>query len=156
VGTVIQAYLYRSEEDIEQLIEYEAKVRLCKGAYDEPADVAYRDKAEVNRNFVRLVEKLFSREAKEYGVLPAIASHDEQMIAATKDAVRRNGWPQHAFEFQMLYGVRTELQRTLVDEGYQVRVYVPFGSEWYPYFMRRMAERPANALLVARALLNRH
>jgi proline dehydrogenase len=156
VGAVIQAYLYRSEADIERLIRFGAKVRLCKGAYDEPATIAYRRKADVDRNFVRLTHLLFSSEARQRGVMPAIATHDDKMITAAKEAAQQNGWSPEAFEFQMLYGVRRELQQRLADEGYQVRVYVPYGTQWYPYFMRRMAERPANVLFVARALLKRN
>lgn len=155
VGAVVQAYLYRTEADIERLIRYGAKVRLCKGAYDEPPEIAFPDKADVDRNYIRLTQILFGPMAREHGVVPAIATHDSDMIAAAKQAARRNGVAPEEFEFQMLYGVRRELQQRLADEGYQVRIYVPYGTEWYPYFMRRMAERPANVLFVMRALVKR-
>jgi len=154
VGVVIQAYLYRSEADIERLIERGVKVRLCKGAYDEPPEIAFPKKADVDRNYVRLTQLLFSPAAREHGVAPAIATHDEKMIAAAKEAIQQNNVAPEKFEFQMLYGVRRELQQRLADEGYRVRIYVPYGAEWYPYFMRRMAERPANVLFVARAVLH--
>ncbi len=153
VGAVVQAYLYRTEVDIERLIECGTKVRLCKGAYDEPPEIAFPEKADVDRNFVRLTQLLFSPSARERGVVPAIATHDGDMIMAAKQAARQNDWTAEEFEFQMLYGVRRKLQQSLADEGYQVRVYVPYGTEWYPYFMRRMAERPANVMFVARAIL---
>lgn len=153
VGVVIQSYLYQSEADLERLIERGVKVRLCKGAYDEPPEIAFPKKSDVDRNFVRLTQLLFSPAAHERGVVPAIATHDEKMIAAAKEAVQRSSSAPEEFEFQMLYGVRNELQQCLADEGYRVRVYVPYGTEWYPYFMRRMAERPANVLFVARALV---
>jgi proline dehydrogenase len=153
VGAVVQAYLYRTEADIERLIPSGGKIRLCKGAYDEPPEIAFPRKADVDANFVRLAGLLFSPEAKAYGVVPAIATHDTAMIDAARAAARENGWARDAFEFQMLYGVRRNLQEELVDDGYTVRVYVPYGTEWYPYFMRRMAERPANVMFVARALV---
>lgn len=153
VGAVVQAYLYRTEADIERLIQYGGKIRLCKGAYDEPPDIACPDKADVDRNYVRLTRMLFAPEARRHGVVPAIATHDDDMIAAAKQAAQQNGMTPEEFEFQMLYGVRRELQRRLADEGYQVRVYLPYGTEWYPYFMRRMAERPANVVFVAQAVL---
>jgi proline dehydrogenase len=153
VGAVVQAYLYRTEADIEQLIPLGGKIRLCKGAYDEPAEIAFQRRADVDANFVRLAQLLFGPEAKANGVVPAIASHDEAMIGAAKEAARQNDWPREDFEFQMLYGVRRNLQADLASAGYSVRVYVPYGTEWYPYFMRRMAERPANVIFVGRALL---
>ncbi|MFQ5855496.1 MAG: proline dehydrogenase family protein [Anaerolineae bacterium] len=164
VGAVVQAYLYRTEADVERLIQSctepsrsdGSKIRLCKGAYDEPPEIAFPDKADVDRNYVRLTRMLFSPTARERGVVPAIATHDEKMIDAAKDAARRNGVAPEAFEFQMLYGIRSELQQRLADEGHQMRVYVPYGTEWYPYFMRRMAERPANVMFVARAVLRRN
>jgi proline dehydrogenase len=145
VGIVIQAYLYRSQADIEQLLADGIRVRLCKGAYLEPPEVAFPHKADVDRNFVHLAQMLL-----ESPVYHAIATHDENMIAATKAFAAGHGVDRSRFEFQMLYGVRRDLQRRLVQEGYNVRVYVPFGSEWYPYFMRRLAERPANAIFLAR------
>lgn len=153
VGSVVQAYLYRTEADVERLIEYGSKIRLCKGAYDELATIALPDKDDVDRNYVHLTQMLFSPEAHERGVVPAIATHDDRMIVAAQEAARQNGWAPQEYEVQMLYGVRRQLQQSLVDEGYRVRVYVPYGTEWYPYFMRRMAERPANVMFVARALI---
>lgn len=148
IGVVIQAYLYRSEADIEQLAADHIRVRLCKGAYKEPPEVAFPRKADVDKNFVKLSHKLLDS-AEEH----ALATHDEKMISAAKAFAQERGIDRHHFEFQMLYGVRRDLQRKLVEEGYRVRVYVPFGSEWYPYVMRRMAERPANLLFLARNFL---
>ncbi|MGA2166844.1 MAG: proline dehydrogenase family protein [Terracidiphilus sp.] len=145
IGIVIQSYLYRSQADIEQLLADGIRVRLCKGAYNEPADVAFPSKADVDNNFIRLSKMLL-----ESPVYHALATHDDAMIAAIKGFAGQHGIERSRFEFQMLYGVRRELQRTLVREGYNVRVYVPFGREWYPYFMRRLAERPANVLFLAR------
>jgi len=145
IGIVIQAYLYRSQADIEQLLADGIRVRLCKGAYKEPPDVAFPRKADVDRNFIRLSEMLLESPAYH-----ALATHDENMIAAAKEYAAKHGIDRSRFEFQMLYGVRRDLQRKLVQEGYRVRVYVPFGTEWYPYFMRRLAERPANAIFLAR------
>ena len=148
VGTVIQAYLYRSRADIEALCERGIRVRLCKGAYLEPEEVAFRRKSEVDRNYIELMEILLTR-----GVYPAIATHDPRMIDATREFARRHDIPRNGFEFQMLYGIRRDLQRQLAAEDYRVRVYVPFGRAWYPYFMRRLAERPANVLFLAKNLL---
>lgn len=147
IGVVVQAYLYRSEADIEQLLASGIRVRLCKGAYDEPAEAALPHKADVDANYVRLSQMLL-----DSPYYHGLATHDEAMIAAAKQFAERNGIPRGHFEFQMLYGVRRDLQAQLVREGYNVRVYVPFGHEWYPYFMRRLAERPANALFLARNL----
>jgi proline dehydrogenase len=144
VGVVIQAYLYRSDEDIRQLVAEGAWVRLCKGAYAEPPEVAYPQKADTDASFIRLMQRLLSAEARENGVYAAIATHDERMIQATLDYVHENGISPEEFEFQMLYGIRRELQDDLRANGYRVRVYVPYGQAWYPYFMRRLAERPAN------------
>ncbi len=148
IGVVIQAYLYRSQADIGQLLKEGIRIRLCKGAYQEPADRAFPEKERVDENFVRLAQMLVGS-----GVYHGIATHDEKMIAATRAYVEQQGIAKSAFEFQMLYGVRRDLQRSLVAEGYNVRVYVPFGTEWYPYFMRRLAERPANLLFLAKNLL---
>jgi proline dehydrogenase len=148
IGVVIQAYLYRSQADIGTLMKDGVRVRLCKGAYQEPPDRAFPEKAQVDENFVRLTEILVAS-----GVYHGIATHDERMVDATRAFVKKQGIPASAFEFQMLYGVRRDLQRALVSEGYRVRVYVPFGTEWYPYFMRRLAERPANVLFLAKSLL---
>jgi proline dehydrogenase len=145
VGVVIQAYLYRSGADIERLLAQGIRIRLCKGAYQEPPNVAFPDKADVDRNFVRLMQVLLPS-----GVYHGIATHDEKMIEATRRFAKERGIPPDQFEFQMLYGVRRDLQRSLVAAGYRVRVYIPFGTEWYPYFMRRLAERPANLLFMAR------
>ncbi len=149
VGIVIQAYLRRSEEDIRVLTADGIRIRLCKGAYKEPADVAFPDKKDVDANFVKLTHQLLTS-----GIYHGIATHDEAMIAATKKFVRENHIDPKTFEFQMLYGVRRDLQKALVREGFNARVYVPFGTEWYPYFMRRLAERPANALFIAKNLLH--
>jgi proline dehydrogenase len=145
IGVVIQAYLYRSQADIEQLLADGIRVRLCKGAYNEPANVAFPRKSEVDANFTKLSKLLL-----DSSVYNAIATHDQAMIAAAKAFVQERGIDPGRFEFQMLYGVRRDLQRALVKEGYKVRVYVPFGSAWYPYFMRRLAERPANVVFLAR------
>jgi len=144
VGVVIQSYLYRSEDDIEQLIEEGARVRLCKGAYAEPAEVAFPQKADVDANYLNLSRLLLNPKARAKGVYPAFATHDPNMIDDIKRYTRVNHIPSDAFEFQMLYGIRRDLQETLVREGYRVRVYVPYGTAWYPYFVRRLAERPAN------------
>jgi proline dehydrogenase len=148
VGIVIQAYLLRSEQDIADLIADGIRVRLCKGAYKEPANIAFPDKADVDANFVKLTQTLLTS-----GIYHGIATHDEEMVDATKKFVREQQVDPKSFEFQMLYGVRRDLQRALVAEGFNVRVYVPFGAEWYPYFMRRLAERPANVLFIAKNML---
>lgn len=148
VGVVLQAYLRRSEEDARRMAELGAPVRLCKGAYDEPEEVAYQRRRRVDENFVRLLGILL-----EGGADTAVASHDEAMVSAAMEHMERLGMEAGDVEFQMLYGVRRGFQRRLVDSGHPVRVYVPYGSEWYPYLMRRMAERPANLTLVLRALL---
>jgi proline dehydrogenase len=145
VGVVIQAYLYRSKADIDRLLAEGIRIRLCKGAYQEPADLAFPDKADVDRNFIRLMQVLLPS-----GIYHGIATHDEKMIDATCQFAKERGIQPDEFEFQMLYGVRRDLQRSLVAAGYRVRVYIPFGTEWYPYFMRRLAERPANLLFIAR------
>ncbi len=148
VGVVIQAYLYRSKDDMEELLEMRARVRLCKGAYAEPASVAYQRKADTDRAFVELLEKLMQR-----GTYPAIATHDPRMIAAAKELAEIYGRDPSSFEFQMLYGVRRDLQDQLVAQGYRVRIYVPYGENWYPYLMRRLAERPANLAFFLKSLL---
>lgn len=150
IGIVIQAYLYRSQADIEQLLAEGIRVRLCKGAYKEPADVAFPHKADVDANYIQLSGTLLSSP-----VYHGLATHDEAMIAAAKSFARLQGIAPSRFEFQMLFGVRRDLQRKLFAEGYNVRVYIPFGREWYPYFMRRLAERPANVLFLAKNLLRR-
>ncbi len=145
VGIVIQAYLRRSKADVEELCARKIRVRLCKGAYLEPASVAFVDKADVDRNFVELMKILLDR-----GEYAAIATHDESMIEATKAFAESRKLPRDAFEFQMLYGIRRDLQKKLVAGGYRLRLYVPFGKAWYPYYMRRLAERPANVLFILR------
>ena len=148
IGVVIQAYLYRSQTDIEQLIADGIRVRLCKGAYREPEAVAFPRKVDVDTNYVRLACRLL-----ESDVYHGLATHDEAMIAEARRFAADHGIGPEKFEFQMLYGVRRDLQRRLVTEGYNVRVYVPFGREWYPYFMRRLAERTANAIFILKNLL---
>jgi proline dehydrogenase len=147
IGVVIQAYLYRSQSDIEQLLADGIRVRLCKGAYKEPAEIAYPRKTDVDANFVRLSCLLL-----DSPVYHGLATHDEAMIAAAKSFAAQHAIDPSRYEFQMLFGVRRDLQRKLVREGYNVRVYIPFGREWYPYFMRRLAERPANVLFILKNL----
>jgi proline dehydrogenase len=139
IGTVIQSYLYRSEGDVTDLLAYGCRIRLCKGAYKESDDVAYARKADVDANYVRLMQLLLSS-----GFYHGIATHDPRMIAATIRYAAAKQISKDDFEFQMLYGVRTDLQRRLVQDGFRVRVYIPYGRDWFPYFMRRLAERPAN------------
>ncbi len=148
IGIVIQAYLYRSQADINQLMQEGIRVRLCKGAYKEPDNVAFPRKADVDANYVQLTGTLLSS-----GIYHGLATHDPAMIAAAKAYAAVHNIAPGKFEFQMLYGVRRDLQRNLIAEGYNVRVYTPFGREWYPYFMRRLAERPANVFFLAKNLL---
>jgi proline dehydrogenase len=148
VGTVLQSYLYRCEEDALVLLADSIRIRLCKGAYQEPPTLAFRDKNDVDANYVKLMKILLTS-----GVYHGLATHDETIIRATKRFVEEEGIDKHSFEFQMLYGVRRDLQTALVKQGYGMRVYIPFGTEWYPYFMRRLAERPANVLFLAKNLL---
>jgi proline dehydrogenase len=145
VGAVIQAYLFRSQSDVEQLIAEGIRIRLCKGAYDEPASVAFPKKTDVDANFIRLCCTLI-----ESPFYHGLATHDESMVTMAKSYAKQHGIDPSRFEFQMLHGVRRDLQRQLVRDGYNVRVYVPFGHEWYPYYMRRLAERPANVLFIAK------
>ena len=147
VGAVIQAYLYRSEKDVEQLIADRIRVRLCKGAYKEPPEIAFKEKADVDANYVKLMKMLLKS-----GIYHGIATHDENMILATLEFAQKEKIPASAFEFQMLYGIRRDLQIKLVKEGWRCRIYIPFGTEWYPYFMRRLAERPANAIFILKNL----
>lgn len=149
IGTVIQSYMKRSEADIRRLNALGARVRLVKGAYKEPKEVAYQKKSEVDAAFVDLMRLLLDE-----GSYPAIATHDPDMIDATKAHAKSKGYANDRFEFQMLYGIRRDLQAALVKEGYRVRVYVPFGKQWYPYFMRRLGERPANVAFVLRGILS--
>jgi proline dehydrogenase len=150
VGAVIQSYMRSAENDVEKLLAERIRIRLCKGAYQEPEDIAFQRKAEVDANYVRLMKILMTS-----GVYHGLATHDERIINTAKAFATQQHIPRDSFEFQMLYGIRRDLQSTLVLEGWQMRVYIPFGTEWYPYFMRRLAERPANALFLARNLLRR-
>jgi len=149
-GTVIQAYLVRSEGDIDELNGRRIRVRLCKGAYLEPPSVAFASKQAVDRNYLRLASILL-----KCGEYPAIATHDEKMLAGVRHFAAEQGIAPDRYEFQMLYGIRRDLQKKLIADGYRLRLYVPFGEAWYPYFMRRLAERPANLLFLARNLLRR-
>ena len=148
VGTVIQAYLYRSEKDIQDLLSISCRIRLVKGAYKEPAEIAFPRKKDVDANYVKLMKLLLPS-----GIYHAMATHDPKMIDATTRFAAERGISKDKFEFQMLYGIRTDLQSRLVREGYRVRVYIPFGQDWFPYFMRRLAERPANLLFFAKNLV---
>lgn len=148
VGTVIQAYLKRSESDVEKLLSEGIRIRLCKGAYKEPASIAFESKADVDANYIKLMKMLMKS-----GIYHGIASHDEHIIVEGKAFAAREKIAPELFEFQMLYGIRRDLQQSLVREGWRMRVYVPFGTEWYPYFMRRLGERPANVFFIARNLL---
>jgi proline dehydrogenase len=148
VGTVMQAYLYRAEQDVNGLLSAGCRMRLCKGAYQEPPEIAFPKKEDVDANYIQLMKVLLSS-----GIYHGIATHDPAMIQATKDFVRERNIGPEKFEFQMLYGIRTDLQEQLVREGYRLRVYIPFGTDWFPYFMRRLAERPANLLFFAKNLL---
>jgi proline dehydrogenase len=143
IGVVIQSYLRRSDADIDRLLAEGIRVRLCKGAYQEPPSLAFPEKSDVDQNFVKLLPS---------GVYHGIATHDETMIEATTRFASERGIGPEKFEFQMLYGVRRDLQKSLLARGYRLRVYIPFGTEWYPYFMRRLAERPANLLFMAKNL----
>ncbi|HXS12071.1 MAG TPA: proline dehydrogenase family protein [Acidobacteriaceae bacterium] len=145
VGTVLQAYMFRSEADADRLIRQGIRIRLCKGAYKEPAEIAFPAKTDVDKNYLHVAKKLIPS-----GVFCGIATHDEAIVNDLCHFVRVHRIEKSAFEFQMLYGIRRDLQRKLVSKGYGVRVYVPFGTEWYPYFMRRLAERPANVLFLAK------
>jgi len=145
VGTVLQSYLYRTEADAERLLGQGIRIRLCKGAYKESPEVAFPKKADVDANYVKLMKRMATS-----GVFCGIATHDEAIVEQMRRFVREQGVAKSAFEFQMLYGVRRDLQRKLAAEGFGVRIYIPFGTAWYPYFMRRLAERPANVLFLAR------
>ena len=148
VGIVLQSYLYRTFEDAQELLKIPARIRICKGAYSEPPEVAYPDKKDVDENYVRVMKLLLSS-----GVYHGIATHDPKMIDATIQFAQKEGIGKEAFEFQMLYGVRRDLQTQLARDGYNMRVYVPYGKHWYPYFMRRLAERPANIWFVMKNML---
>ena len=147
VGIVLQSYLYRTMDDAQALLKIPARIRICKGAYNEPPEVAYPDKKDVDDNYVRVMQLLLAS-----GVYHGIATHDPKMIDATVDFAQREGIGKGAFEFQMLYGIRRDLQEQLSRDGYRMRVYVPYGKHWYPYFMRRLAERPANVWFVMKNL----
>jgi proline dehydrogenase len=147
VGPVIQAYLHRSGADVERLARDRVRVRMCKGAYAEPPEIAWQERAEINRSFVELTKVLLDADA-----YPGVATHDPEMIDAVLEHVRACGIAHDRFEFQMLFGIRRDLQRRLIADGYRMRVYVPYGTEWWPYFMRRLAERPANVWFVVRSL----
>lgn len=150
VGTVVQAYLYRTEADVKGLLENGCRLRLCKGAYKEPPEIAFTKKADVDANFVKLMQRMLP-----CGIYHGIATHDPAMIAATKQFATQQGISAEKFEFQMLYGIRSDLQQQLVREGYNLRVYIPYGTQWFPYFMRRLAERPANVFFFLRNLFRR-
>ena len=150
VGAVIQSYLYRSDADVTDLLAYGCRIRLCKGAYKESPEVAYPKKRDVDANYVRLMQMLLPS-----GIYHGIATHDPSMIAATIRFAAANNIPKDGFEFQMLYGVRTDLQRRLIKDGYRLRIYIPYGRDWFPYFMRRLAERPANVAFFARNFFRR-
>ena len=147
VGIVLQSYLYRTMDDARDLLKIPARIRLCKGAYNEPPEVAYPNKKDVDDNYIRVMQLLLSS-----GIYHGIATHDPRMIDATLEFAKREGVSKDAFEFQMLYGIRRDLQERLARDGYGMRVYVPYGKHWYPYFMRRLAERPANIWFVLKNL----
>ncbi len=147
VGAVIQSYMRRSESDVEKLLSERIRIRLCKGAYKEPEDIAFQKKSEVDESYVGLMKTLMKS-----GVYHGLATHDENIIKEAKAFATREKIARDAFEFQMLYGIRRDLQQSLVKDGWKMRVYIPFGTEWYPYLMRRLAERPANALFIAKNL----
>jgi len=147
VGTVLQSYLRRTEADTDRLLPQGIRIRLCKGAYKESPEHAFPKKEDVDANYIKLLQRMVAS-----GVYCGIATHDEAMVKATLDFVAQNNLPRDAFEFQMLFGVRRDLQRDLLKRGYRVRVYLPFGTDWYPYFMRRLAERPANVIFILKNL----
>jgi proline dehydrogenase len=155
VGTVVQAYLYRSEADMQQLAAEGARVRLCKGAYKEPPEIAFPKKADVNASYVRIMQRYLTTDSRKNGAYLEVATHDPKIIEATLKVVAEQAIQPSEFEFQMLYGIRSATQLELAQQGYQVRVYVPYGTEWYPYFMRRLAERPANLWFILKNLFAR-
>lgn len=148
VGTVLQSYLFRTEDDAKTLCSEGIRIRLCKGAYREPASIAFQDKKDVDANYVKVAKLII-----QSGVFHGLATHDESIIEEIKAWALKEGIPKSSFEFQMLHGIRRDLQESLAKEGWGVRVYIPFGTEWYPYFMRRLAERPANAWFIAKNML---
>ncbi len=147
VGAVIQSYMRSADADVDNLLSEGIRIRLCKGAYKEPSEIAYQEKSEVDANYVQLMKKLMKS-----GVYHGLATHDESIVDEAKAFAIRENIPRDAFEFQMLHGIRRDLQLGLVKEGWKVRVYIPFGTEWYSYFMRRLAERPANVMFIAKNL----
>lgn len=148
VGTVIQSYMLRAEADIEKLLADGIRIRLCKGAYKEPPEIAFQKKSDVDANYIKLMKILLKS-----GIYHGLATHDENIINAAKAFATQEKIPRDAFEFQMLHGIRRDLQKSLVRDGWRMRVYIPFGTEWYPYFMRRLAERPANVFFIAKNML---
>ena len=148
VGIVLQSYLRRTYDDAQQLLKLPARIRICKGAYNEPPEVAFPDKKDVDNNYIRVMQLLLGS-----GIYHGVATHDPKMIAATIDFAQREAIRKEAFEFQMLFGIRRDLQRQLARDGYNMRIYVPYGKHWYPYFMRRLAERPANFWFVLKNVL---
>jgi proline dehydrogenase len=150
VGAVIQSYMRRAENDVEKLLAEGIRIRLCKGAYKEPPEIAFQKKSEVDANYIKLMKILMKS-----GIYHGLATHDEKIINQAKAFATKHRISRDAFEFQMLYGIRRDLQQALVREGWRMRVYIPFGAEWYPYLMRRLAERPANALFIARNLFRK-
>ncbi|MCK4443750.1 MAG: proline dehydrogenase family protein [Thermoplasmata archaeon] len=154
VGIVLQALLYRTEKDVEEIIENGHGVRICKGAYTEPKDIAFPRKPQVDQNFIHLLEMLLSEKARNNGVYVGIATHDHKIIDWAKEFIKNNGVGKDEFEFQMLFGIRRDLQEELVKEGYRMRAYIPFGTQWYPYYMRRLAERPRNIFSFCRTVLS--
>lgn len=155
VGTVIQSYLRRSEADMQQLAAEGAAIRLCKGAYKEPPELAFPEKSDVDKNYVTILEQFMGQANRQRGAYLKIASHDLKIIEAAVAYIQKHQIPADQFEFQMLYGIRPQTQLELRQKGYQMRVYVPYGTEWYPYFMRRLAERPANVWFMAKNLFSR-
>lgn len=154
VGLVVQAYLHRTRSDVEELIaDGMGHFRLCKGAYDEPATIAYRERQRVTQSMQELIRTCFSEQSRAKGAYAAIASHDEEVVRFARAYTYQHGIGAEEVEFQMLYGIRRELQAELVKQGYKMRIYVPYGTHWYPYFMRRLAERPANLVFFLRALV---
>jgi proline dehydrogenase len=150
IGAVIQAYMHRAESDIQTLISEGIRIRLCKGAYKEPPEIAIQKKSEVDANYVKLMKILMKS-----GIYHGLATHDERIINEAKAFAIRENIPRDAFEFQMLYGIRRDLQAALARDGWRFRVYIPFGTEWYPYYMRRLAERPANVLFILKAMFRK-
>ena len=148
VGIVIQAYLFRSQADMQELYDLGARVRLCKGAYKEPPDISFAEKKDTDANYLKLTDQFLGAHENYTGAHLALATHDAKIIDWAKQYIKEHNVQYDRFEFQMLYGIRSDLQRQLVQEGYTVRVYVPYGAQWYPYFMRRLAERPANVIFL--------